>query len=429
MDIRPLAAADLDALRAFVFFEHVERSAYDGPSRAAQTADLPTDFPDLVSPAAFAALSLGAWGARDAASGGTLAGACGLKRGEAGSSDMVLSYLFVAPRAQRQGLGRALLRAALARAQQLAGAGSGARLRLLTLEGVYGPAVRLYESEGFTLLRRVPPSAEEGACPFYTLLHMDRALAPAEAAPAPAAAAAAAVAAAEASAAEAQPPPSLQPLVRVQREAGGPRVLVLHGYSQNAQDFLARYKPLLDRKLKFCTLVAPSAPFSIDCAGGAARTWWFNRAPDPTRGGAYEGLGTSRALLLALAAEQGPFHGVLGFSQGAVLAHQLLAEGSLPGCQWVVLASGFPSLQCPPQPPAEPAAEGAAAPTAAHLLPTPSLHLSSSADTTVAPALHAALAARFASPILLHHEHGHALVQRAEHCNAVAAFIREHTRL
>ena len=38
------------------------------------------------------------------------------------------------------------------------------------------------------------------------------------------------------------------------------------------------------------------------------------------------------------------------------------------------------------------------------------------------------LAARFASPVLLHHDHGHALVQRAEHCNAVVDFVRRHTK-
>ena len=192
-----------------------------------------------------------------------------------------------------------------------------------------------------------------------------------------------------------------------------PRVLLLHGYSQNSQEFLFRYKPLLERKLsKFCTLVCPSAPFPLLGAppDGPARTWWHHPSPDPARAGAYEGLETSRALLLALNASHGPFTGVLGFSQGASLAHLLLAEGSLPACRWAILASGFPS-RC--------ALAGAP-------LPIPSLHLSSASDVTVAPERSAALAACFAGPQLLQHGHGHAMVQRAEHCNTVVAFIREH---
>ena len=203
--------------------------------------------------------------------------------------------------------------------------------------------------------------------------------------------------------------PSLEPTVIAAR-GEGIRVLVLHGFSQNAPDFLERYKPLLGRKLKFCALVAPSAPFSLD-AEGRQRTWFFNRDADPTRRGAYERLDATRALLLPFIAAQGPFDGVLAFSQGAVLAHTLLAEGSL-ACKWAVLAAGFPS---------------ALAPAEAPPLATPSLHLSSAEDATVAPELHEALARRFQGPELLRHPHGHALVQRAGDCNAVADFIRKHS--
>ena len=388
--VEPLeSATDLSALRAFVFHEHVEASSLCAASRAAQTADLPTDFPDLVDAEAFSSLGAGSWVVRDEA--GALVGASGLKRTDMPTT-LALSYLFVAPRAQRRGLGRALLRAALAHAQALASAACAPlTLQLLTLEGVYAPAVALYTSEGFALARRVPASSDPGACPFYTLLYMQKTV--------------------EGTAAPAR---SLEPTVHVAR-GEGIRVLVLHGYSQTAPDLLSRYKPLLDRKLKFCALVAPSAPFPLAELPG--RTWWMNRSPDPTRAGTYEGLDTSRALLLALIAQHGPFHGVLGFSQGAVLAHQLLAEGSLE-VKWCVLASGFPSSMAPRS-----GGEGQAAP----LLTVPSLHLTSQEDRTVAAERHAALAACFADPVIVQHEHGHALVQKAEHCNLVADFIRRHS--
>jgi GNAT superfamily N-acetyltransferase/predicted esterase len=399
--VSPLSVEDLPALRTFVFDTHVESSSYSAESRAQQLLDLPDDFPDLLTPESFTAVSLGSWVVRD--SSGGIIGASGLKRG-ASPSEMWLSYLFVSPAARGRGVGRALLVAALERAQTLASAlaPSGAGLHLLTLEGVYAQAVALYESYAFETYRRVP--LNPATSPFYTLLYMKLDLVSGTPE---------APSGSEASA-SASPAASLEPTVTVARGESPPlKVLVLHGYSQNGPDFLARYKPLLDRKLKFCTLVAPSAPFPLasPTATPAQRTWWYNRAPDPTRGGVLEGLDTSRALLLRLVAEQGPFSGVLGFSQGAVLAHQLLAEGSLPGCKWCVLASGFPSPQAPAQAP---------------LLPLPSLHLSSASDSTVAAELHANLAARFLQPRLILHEHGHALVQKAEHCNAVVDFIKQY---
>ena len=45
-------------------------------------------------------------------------------------------------------------------------------MRLLTLEGTYAQAVRLYESEGFVVTERVPPSPE--GCPHYTLLWLQK---------------------------------------------------------------------------------------------------------------------------------------------------------------------------------------------------------------------------------------------------------------
>ena len=401
----------MPALRAFVFSRHVDDSSYSAASRAAQESDLFTDFPDLVSPEAFAQLSLGGWLVKNEC--GAIVGACGLKRSDQ-PSEVFLSYLFVAPSHRGKGLGRNLLRAALDAADSHAAslpAGSSLlpAVRLLTLEGVYEAAVRLYESEGFVLERRVPASAEPGACPHYTLLYMQRPLrgkvehcggGSVGGGNSSSSSSSSNVSAGCAS----EKCPSLEPTVHLSR-GDGLKLLVLHGFSQNGPDFLARYKPLLDRKLKFCALVAPSAPFSL-AQDKVQRTWWY-KAADPFQPGEYEGLATSRALIQELLAQQGPFDGVLGFSQGAVFAHQLIAEGTLI-VRFAILASGFPS-RC----------VDAGAP----LITIPSLHLTSKGDATVPSDLHLELASKFASSLLLEHEHGHALVQKAEHCKQVIDFV------
>jgi len=137
-------------------------------------------------------------------------------------------------------------------------------------------------------------------------------------------------------------------------------LLALHGYGQNGWEFFNRYKPLLERKLKALRVCCPTAPLSIQQAMvnhesfAIMGTWWHPRASsgdadafDVFETATQEYCGweeVSKAGLLELWKREGPFEGLLGFSQGAVAVHQLLLEGVLsPPPSWVILASGFPS--------------------------------------------------------------------------------------
>lgn len=148
--LREVNDDELERLRAFVCDSHVEASGYSPAARAAQIADLPSDFPDLYCENTWRARRRPvAWVAVDAIDRSTWVGAVGLKPSASRDGGEDLSYLFVHPSRQRCGIGRALLTVAIDAAR----ARAAVAIRLLTLPGVYDAALALYESAGFVPYR------------------------------------------------------------------------------------------------------------------------------------------------------------------------------------------------------------------------------------------------------------------------------------
>ncbi|KAI9502649.1 serine hydrolase FSH, partial [Coemansia spiralis] len=114
------------------------------------------------------------------------------------------------------------------------------------------------------------------------------------------------------------------------------RVLCLHGYTQNAQKFRDRTGPFrrnLKRRLEMVYVTAPlqatefqSAPASdasdaADGGDGPSAAWWNRTSPSDT----WDGIKQSTRFLVQVMAEQGPFDGIVGFSQGSGMAAILAA--------------------------------------------------------------------------------------------------------
>ena len=162
---------------------------------------------------------------------------------------------------------------------------------------------------------------------------------------------------------------------------------------------------------------------------------------------AYLGWPASVAYLAALWDAQGPFDGVLGFSQGAVMAHTLcwlpsrmaqtlpaLARGREPWAQlkFAIFVAGNPSRMDAQREDVRHActmrtdADGTVRKEEDATLALPSLHVSGARDAVVPPAHHRALAACFDGAEL--HEHdaarGHAVPQRAADRAAIVGFVR-----
>ncbi len=133
--------------------------------------------------------------------------------------------------------------------------------------------------------------------------------------------------------------------------------------------------------------------------------------------------------------------GLVGFSQGAVVVHQLLTELAIAVCpespaaeaealrsalaplllqrpRFALLVCGFPSRHDAAVVPAELSRE--------LLIAVPSMHISSPQDAIVQAVHQVELAALFRQPVWLRHEHGHAMPQRAEDLRTVVAFCLQH---
>jgi predicted esterase len=107
------------------------------------------------------------------------------------------------------------------------------------------------------------------------------------------------------------------------------RVLALHGSEGNGPEFVQRLEPLvqsLSKQNVDLQLTAITAPFEK----GIGFAWWS--MPPGMRSFTakeFQGFETSASLVLDAMEEQGPFHAVLGHSQGAILISALLALGRI----------------------------------------------------------------------------------------------------
>ncbi|XP_078465443.1 esterase OVCA2 isoform X7 [Lampetra planeri] len=202
-------------------------------------------------------------------------------------------------------------------------------------------------------------------------------------------------------------------------------ILCLHGYRQNGKTFRDRTGSLRKILKKHAELVYISAPNVIpaqreeeEAAGGDGdthtddqRAWWFT--VDPARAAPGERLFDSTAAsalsvgfddsVLAIArtlTELGPFHGILGFSQGASMASLILAmqrdNDARFSFGFAVLVSGFRSSSTEHR--------GAYAGGA---VPTPSLHVRGLTDRVIAHQRSAELQQGYSHASELVHPGGH----------------------
>lgn len=265
------------------------------------------------------------------------------------------------------------------------------------------------------------------------------------------------------------------------RAAGsrGVRLLLLHGWTQNAGVFRSKTHGFV-RRLRAAPpsgagaeLVFATAPHPVAKAPGVterdnARAWLVYDAAAVVAASAdadrlarfrreYTGWEATRGVIASLWARAGPFDGILGFSQGAVVLYRLARElqdaqdaqaararggdpaTSVDGYDAAAEAALAPLLAAPPSfgvlvcgfaaPPrvvggglgAAYTAPGESPPA---LLRLPTLHVVAEGDTTVPPELQRELAARFQGAAVVTTDRGHAMPQRAAELTAIVEFVR-----
>ena len=161
----------------------------------------------------------------------------------------------------------------------------------------------------------------------------------------------------------------------------------------------------------------------------------------------YIGIEDSLKTLAGLSKTNGPFDGVLGFSQGAVMAHILVAlvlhyrgsgsaemsvasDGTHPFrnllASWVLslrfacFCGGFPSRWSPHDTHLASLVSSASS-SAPHDLP--SLHFIATTDEYVPPQYQEELASVFHNSVVHKHDKGHTIPQRAADVDAFASFF------
>jgi acetyl esterase/lipase len=211
------------------------------------------------------------------------------------------------------------------------------------------------------------------------------------------------------------------------------RVLCLHGYHGSGEILRAQLEKLVDgteTQVEYVTLDAPSL------AGGDFGWWHSTDGPssqvvdDPGVDGGrkhYRGWTRTRDWLVSTFDEQGPFDGVLGFSQGAALvglATGLRAPGGKATDErplvfdFAVVVSGFRSVD----------SNQAALYTHEDSFHLPSFHIIGRSDYIVPPAKSLDLASAFAAPTVVKHTGGHVIASTPEVREGFRHFLQDRLR-
>jgi predicted esterase len=211
------------------------------------------------------------------------------------------------------------------------------------------------------------------------------------------------------------------------------RILCLHGYHGNARILRGQMAALAADLASLADLVFVDAPSLAAADFG----WWHavDDEQDPAnddpgvagRHRHYKGWTRTRDAIVAMFEREGPFDGVLGFSQGAALAALLVGLRATDGASsaerplrfdFAIVVSGFASND----------------PELARLYERkdgyalPSLHLMGRADGIVPIDLSRGLASRFAHPTIVEHGGGHVVPSAPSIVEGVRTFLAQRKR-
>lgn len=212
------------------------------------------------------------------------------------------------------------------------------------------------------------------------------------------------------------------------------RILCLHGFCSTAkhlegglkglQKHLANASPI---ELHF--LQSPHAlPIPDDARQRANKlglgldyvqrySWW--RASDD--GTEYRGWKESVSYVKEYMKNSGPFHGILGFSQGAAMAAVLCASMQQTNeLSFVILIGGFPPRDTDLQ---------KLISESSTLKQIRSLHVIGEADEVVKPEVSRKLAQAFCSPSFMLHSGGHYIPTSRSYCDIIVEFVLQSSKL
>lgn len=197
------------------------------------------------------------------------------------------------------------------------------------------------------------------------------------------------------------------------------RILCLHGYGGSGSTFRTKLSHLFPVLSDYADCIFVDGPSDKD----PGYAWWHARNNDGIV--TYEGWDTARETMIRIFDEQGPFDGVLGFSQGAIFTGLLsglrhpIGQPSTPespfAFSFAILISGFQARD-----------QRLSTVYDNHeLYRLPSLHVIGTADEIVLELDSMMLAERFAEPTIFYHEGAHIVPNDAQFKRTLGDFVKK----
>ncbi|XP_028140910.1 esterase AGAP003155 [Diabrotica virgifera virgifera] len=215
------------------------------------------------------------------------------------------------------------------------------------------------------------------------------------------------------------------------------KILAIHGYRQNAETFRSKtgsFRKMIHKWAEFTYITAPHKVILVDDPNDLEKNgpdigqskdeeqygWFFNRDDKTFRGirkgGPAIGFEDSLKYIEDICEKEGPFDGLLGFSQGACFAG-LLCDLQQRGLSkftfnFAIFSSGFKSGSLP------------------HLkyyidrITIPSLHIFGENDQIIPTDMSEALSNCFEEPFIVRHPGGHYLPASAPQKSDYQKFIK-----
>ncbi|EDW96144.1 esterase CG5412 [Drosophila yakuba] len=205
------------------------------------------------------------------------------------------------------------------------------------------------------------------------------------------------------------------------------RVLCLHGYRQNGETFkskLGSFRKFANKYAEFVFITAPHVAKAQESAAEPVpeqRSWWANKDDGSfkgtNKGGPAFGFQESLRSVEEAWRTQGPFQGLLGFSQGACFVGLIcgLAKKKLTSIrpEFAVLASGFLS--------------GSLVHMSAYeeAINIPTLHIYGQTDEIIPKEMSESLTAHFKNAEVLEHTGGHYFPATAQQKQTFINFFQD----
>ncbi|RSH76555.1 uncharacterized protein EHS24_005544 [Apiotrichum porosum] len=191
------------------------------------------------------------------------------------------------------------------------------------------------------------------------------------------------------------------------------RILCLHGYHGSASVMRSQASSFAGEVAPYADLVFINAPSLAKGSYG----WWHARSNMAGGGVVYSGWGDTKANLIDVFAKEGPFDGVLGLSQGAVLTSILCGLNGSHGIKFnfAMMVGGFLASDTELEKLYE----------RHQRYSLPSIHVYGRRDGIVNPSATLELSRVFKNPTIVVHDGGHVIPQQRDAEAKMAAFVVE----